>query len=101
MKFTRRVACAAGLLTCSITSGQAGLLVVGSGISGDFNVADGTTLWSLVGGVTTTVPPGFNDKNAILHNYVVALGAAGAESVFSLGEIDPAFGGTNLAPTIG
>jgi hypothetical protein len=50
----------------------------------------GTTLWNLLadaGGVTTTAA-----KNDILSKYVIATGSDGYEAVFSLGEIDPAFG---------
>jgi hypothetical protein len=50
----------------------------------------GTTLWNLLadaGGVTTTTA-----KNDILSKYVFAIGSDGYKAVFSLGEIDPAFG---------
>jgi len=50
----------------------------------------GTTLWDLLvdaGGVTTTTA-----KNDILSKYVIATGSDGYQAVFSLGEIDPAFG---------
>jgi hypothetical protein len=50
----------------------------------------GTTLWNLLadaGGVTTTTA-----KNDILSKYVVATGSDGYKAIFSLGEIDPAFG---------
>ncbi|WP_428484584.1 hypothetical protein [Rhodopila sp.] len=50
----------------------------------------GTTLWNLLqdaGGVTTTA-----GKNDILSKFVVATGADGYKAVFSVGEIDPAFG---------
>lgn len=45
------------------------------------------------GGITTTTPIGDNAKNAILRYYLVATGAGGQQSVLSLGEIDPSFGG--------
>jgi len=55
----------------------------------------GISLWGLLGGaITTSTPAGDNGKNAILHDYLIATGAGGATSVISLGEIDPAFGGT-------
>jgi hypothetical protein len=70
----------------------------------------GISLWGLLGGanassstapvygdITTSTPAGDNGKNAILRYYLVATGANGFESVVSLGEIDPNFGGT--APT--
>ena len=50
----------------------------------------GTTLWNLLadaGGVTTS-----SAKNDILSKFVIATGSDGYKTVFSLGEIDPAFG---------
>lgn len=93
------LASAALLGMCASGHADALLDVTGSGINSDAAVANGTTLWSLVGGVTTSTPAGDNGKNAILRYYVVATGSSGA-SVFSLGEIDPAFGGTGSAPYI-
>jgi hypothetical protein len=96
-----RQAMMAGALTVMMTApGYANLLIIGDGIGGNDAVANGTTLWSLVGGVQTVTPPGDNSKNALLRNYVVATSATGAETVFSLGELSPSFGGTNLAPYI-
>jgi hypothetical protein len=100
MRLTQQLVLAAGLLAVSVAPGHAGLQVIGEGITGNDSVADGTTLWSLIGGVTTPVAPGDNSKNAILHNYVVAQSASGAVSVFSAGELNPSFGGTNGAPYI-
>ena len=70
----------------------------------------GISLWGLLGGaasssptsptyggVTTSTPSGDNGKNAILRYYLLATSASGSQSVLSLGEIDPSFGGT--APT--
>jgi len=67
----------------------------------------GITLWGLLGGanassptsatygaITTSTPSGDNGKNAILRYYLLATAANGQRSVVSLGEIDPAFGGT-------
>jgi hypothetical protein len=67
----------------------------------------GISLWGLLagansssstspiyGGITTSTPAGDNGKNAILRYYLVGTGANGGESVVSLGEIDPNFGGT-------
>jgi len=96
----RRGAATIGLLISTSFPAQAGLQVIGNGIGGDYSVADGTTLWSLVGGVSTPVAPGLNGKNASLHDYVIATGAGGAVSVFSLGELNPSFGGTGAAPYI-
>ncbi len=62
------LAVAAGLLLVSTASGHAGLQIVGDGISGDIDVANGATLWSLIQNVQTPVASGYNSKNAILHN---------------------------------
>jgi hypothetical protein len=73
--------------------------VFGDGITGSVSIISNETLWSLVDDVTVSTPPGANGKNAILRYYVVASGA-GATSVFSLGELNPLFGGTNTAPYV-
>jgi hypothetical protein len=100
MKLVRSGALVIAAMIGINTQGNAALLdVIGPGINSDTTVADGTTLWSLVGGVTSSTPTGDNGKNAILRYYVVASGGGGT-SVFSLGEIDPAFGGTGVAPII-
>ncbi len=54
----------------------------------------GTTLWNLLtdaGGVTATTA-----KNDILSKYVTATGSDGYQAVFSMGEIDPAFGNQSI-----
>ncbi len=66
--------------------------------------ADGLTgipVWSLLGGnpsglsdVITSTPTGDNAKNAILRSYLLATTITGVQSIISLGEIDPFFGGT-------
>jgi hypothetical protein len=69
----------------------------------------GISLWGLLGGaaassptspiygdITTSTPPGHNEKNAILHYYVVGIGTDGSQSVVSGGQIDPSFGATGL-----
>ena len=101
MSGVRQFAWAGALLALLVGPGHAALQVIGDGITGDVDVADGTTLWSLIQNVQTPVAPGYNAKNAILHNYVIATSADGAVSVFSAGELDPSFGGTNAAPYIG
>jgi len=71
----------------------------------------GISLWGLLGGansssptsptygaITTSTPTGDNGKNAILRYYLLATGAGGQQSVISLGEIDPNFGGTAPVP---
>ena len=101
MKDFRYVFMAVAMTLMMTAQGHANLLIVGDGIDSDGPVANNTTLWSLVGGIQTVTPTGYNAKNAILRNYVVAKSATGAESVFSLGEIDPFFGGASgLAPYI-
>jgi len=75
-----------------------------------FGGLTGITLWGLLGGadassptspiyggITTSTPAGDNGKNAILRYYVLGMGG-GAQSVVSLGQIDPSFGGTG-SPT--
>jgi hypothetical protein len=100
MRAIRLLAVASAAMIATVAPGHAGLNIIGPGIGGDVSVTDGTTLWSLVGGVTTSTPPGDNSKNAILRYYVVATNRAGGKSVFSLDEIDPDFGGTSAAPFI-
>jgi hypothetical protein len=45
------------------------------------------------GGISTSTLAGDNGKNAILRYYLLGTGANGQQSVVSLGEIDPNFGG--------
>ncbi len=52
----------------------------------------GPTLWSLLNTVGLNSPA---VKNGVLRQYVVAEGSDGYTSVFSLGELDPNFGGSN------
>jgi hypothetical protein len=67
----------------------------------------GISLWGLLGGansasptspiygdITTSTPSGDNGKNAIFRYYLLATGLGGQQSIVSLGEIDPNFGGT-------
>jgi hypothetical protein len=71
----------------------------------------GISLWGLLGGansssstsptygaITTSTPNGDDGKNAILRYYLLATGAGGQQSIISLGEIDPNFGGTAPVP---
>lgn len=54
----------------------------------------GTTLWNLLADANgVTITPA---KNDILSKYVVATGSDGYKAVFSLGEIDPAFGNQSV-----
>jgi hypothetical protein len=75
------------------------LNITGAGLS-PVSVTSDVSLWSLVGGLTTSTPPGSNGKNASLRYYVLATGSTGTQSVFSLGELNPSFGGTNAAPLV-
>lgn len=72
----------------------------------------GISLWGLLGGanaanpnspiygaITTNTPAGFNGKNSILRYYMLATSLTGAQSIVSLGEIDPNFGGTVTNPS--
>lgn len=54
----------------------------------------GPTLWSLLNtvGLQTPPPP---VKNGVLLQYVVATGSDGYSALFSLGELDPGFGGSS------
>jgi hypothetical protein len=78
-----------------------------SGDTVNYGGLTGISLWGLLGGansssptspnygaITTNTPAGDNGKNAILRYYVVGSGG-GAQSVVSLGQIDPSFGGTS------
>jgi hypothetical protein len=71
----------------------------------------GISVWGLLGGannatptsptygdITTSTPSGDNGKNAIFRYYLLATGLGGQQSVISLGEIDPRFGGTAAVP---
>jgi hypothetical protein len=100
MKSLRGFAVVFAVATGTIPSAVAATLdVFGDGITGSVSIISNETLWSLVDDVTVSTPPGANGKNAILRYYVVASGG-GATSVFSLGELNPLFGGTNTAPYV-
>jgi hypothetical protein len=100
MKAFRGVAVFLAVAAGSVPSAMAATLdIVGAGITGSYSITSNETLWSLVDDVTVSTPPGANSKNAILRYYVVATGG-GTTSVFSLGELNPSFGGTNLAPYV-
>lgn len=62
-------------------------------LSGSSSVTDtftGVSLWTLLSSAGIVTDAAI--KNDILRKYVVAVGSDGYESIFSLGEIDPAFG---------
>lgn len=91
------------------TSGLAGVATAGDTVNN--GTVTGISLWGLLGGasgasptspsygaITTSTPAGDNGKNAILHYYLLATGTGGQQSVVSLGEVDPSFGGTAAEP---
>ena len=58
----------------------------------------GVSLWTFLGdGSDVIVGSG---KNAILRNYVIATGSNGSQSLVSLGEINPNFGGNTSQPDL-
>jgi hypothetical protein len=86
----------------------AALAAAAGGNTVDFGGLTGISLWAFLGGansssptspvygaITTSTPAGENGKNAILRYYLVATNATGQQSVVSLGEINPSFGGTS------
>jgi hypothetical protein len=75
------------------------IAVSGGGLSGSVSPGQGDTLWSIVSGAAIPTPPGLDSKNSQLRGYVMAFGG-GTESVFSLGEINPSFGGNSVYPYI-
>src|SRR5215472_19042238 len=90
----------AGTIDLSTADGEYGGLITAGGVTG-------YSLWGLLGGanasnpnspiygaITTSTPPGFNGKNAILRYFVLATGINGSQSLISLGEIDPNFSGS-------
>jgi hypothetical protein len=87
------------------TTALSGLAATDGTVSADG--VTGISLWQFLGGanassstspfygaITTSTPAGDNSKNSILRYYLVATNATGQQSVVSLGEIDPNFGGT-------
>ena len=91
---------AASVIFMACAPAHAQIAVSGGGLSGSVTPTQGETLWSIVSGAVIPTPPGFDGKNSQLRGYVMAFGG-GTESVFSLGELNPAFGGANTAPYIG
>jgi PEP-CTERM motif len=92
----------------------AALSAAAGGNTVDSGGLTGISLWAFLGGansagkfgpvygaITTTTPAGANNGNAILRYYLVGTNATGQQSVVSLGEVDPNFGGTaNPAPFV-
>jgi hypothetical protein len=78
-----------------VTVTDAALGLTGVSIWGLLGGANATTAAPAVyGAITTSTPAGDNAKNAIFRYYLLATNASGGQSVVSLGEVDPAFGGT-------
>lgn len=95
MMFLQRLVVAGAALLSLTSMAFADVMITGSGLSVDYDGTSNTTLWGLVGGVATG-----SAKNDILRYYAVATGVDGSRSVFSLGEIDPAFSGSSNAPYV-
>jgi hypothetical protein len=58
----------------------------------------GVLLWTLLNSAGLILDPTI--KNDVLRQYVEAVGSDGYAAVFSLGEIDPAFGGSATLPDL-
>jgi DMSO/TMAO reductase YedYZ molybdopterin-dependent catalytic subunit len=58
----------------------------------------GVSLWTLLADAGIATDPAI--KNDILNYYVLATGSDGYEAIFSLGELDPMFGGTGAPDLI-
>jgi hypothetical protein len=58
----------------------------------------GVSLWTLLSDAGIVTNPAI--KNDILNYYVLATGSDGYEAIFSLGELDPMFGGTGAPDLI-
>jgi DMSO/TMAO reductase YedYZ molybdopterin-dependent catalytic subunit len=58
----------------------------------------GVSIWTLLTDAGIVTDPAI--KNDILNYYVLAIGSDGYEAIFSLGELDPMFGGTGASDLI-
>lgn len=67
----------------------------GSPVSASFT---GVSLWTLLTTAGLVTDPTI--KNDELRDYVLATGSDGYEATFSLGELDPSFGGSTAAPDL-
>ena len=67
----------------------------GSPVSASFT---GVSLWTLLTEAGLVTDPAI--KNDELRDYVLATGSDGYEATFSLGELDPSFGGSATAPDL-
>jgi hypothetical protein len=87
------------LATSSDTVNDSGSGLTGISARGLLGGANASSPSSPVyGGITTSTPAGDNGKNAIFRCYLLATNGSGAQSVVSVGEIDPNFGGTAATP---
>lgn len=95
---TLPVALAIGALCLVALPAQAQLAVSGPGLPDSVTPTNGESLWNIVSGSFNAIPtaPGLDSKNSGLRAYVIAYGG-GTESVFSLGELNPSFGGSTTA----
>jgi hypothetical protein len=77
----------ADLMLLPATTLTANYLAGGSPVTDTYT---GISLWTLLSTAGLITDPAI--KNDVLRKYVVAVGSDGYEAIFSLGEIDPAFG---------
>ncbi len=80
----------ANLMSFPATTLTTTFLASGSPVTDTYT---GVSLWTLLTAAGLITNP--NIKNDVLRQYVVAVGSDGYEAIFSLGEIDPAFGDQN------
>jgi PEP-CTERM motif len=71
---------------------------VASSVSGVTATFTGVSIWTLLTDAGMVTNPAI--KNDILNCYVLATGSDGYEAIFSLGELDPMFGGTGATDLI-
>lgn len=92
-------ALAVGALCMVALPAHAQLAVSGPGLPSSVTPTNGESLWNIVSNSFTNIPtaPGLDNKNSGLRAYVIAYGSGGTESVFSLGELNPSFGGSTTA----
>ena len=92
-------ALAVGALCMVALPAHAQLAVTGPGLPSSVTPTNGESLWNIVSNSFSNIPtaPGLDSKNSGLRAYVIAYGSGGSESVFSLGELNPSFGGSTTA----
>ena len=62
--------------------------LLGGSTTSSTSTGPGSSTIVTYGGIATTTPSGYDSKNAILRDYLVATSATGAQSVVSLGELN-------------